>query len=309
MVEQGIPPVNVTARNTRIIPFDFDYYEPKTLREALELLDKYGESAKILAGGTDLLVKMKVRLVEPRVVINVKKIPGLRYIVEDGDYVRIGALTTLRDLEKSDLVKERLPALYDAVKVMGSVQIRNMATIGGNLCNASPAADTAPPLLVHNARVVLASIYGERVVPLEEFFVGPGRTVMKPNEMLVEILAEKASRGSSSFKKVSRVAVDLAIASAAAYVEVEGGIIREARIALGSVAPKPIRARKTEELVKGLPVGSEELRKALYALEEEVSPITDVRSTAEYRRYIVKVLAWEAIESAYERVAKRAPAS
>ena len=302
VAETRIPPVNVTARNTRIIPVDFEYYEPKSLQEALELLAKYRESARVLAGGTDLLVKMKVRLIEPRVLVNIKRIPGLRYIAEDGNYVRIGALTTLRDLEKSEVIRRHLPALHDAVKVMGSIQIRNMATIGGNLCNASPAADTAPPLLVHNAKVVLASIDGTRVVPLEEFFVGPGKTAAKPHELLIEVVAEKAGKGSSSFKKVSRVAVDLAIASAAAYIELEGDVIREARIALGSVAPKPIRVRRTEELLKGLRMRSEELRKALYALEDEVSPITDVRSTAEYRRYVVKVLAWDAINAAYERL-------
>jgi len=153
-----IPPVNITSRNTRIIPFNFEYYEPKTLSEALEILDKYRSDARILAGGTDLIVKMKTRLVEPRVIVNIKRISELKYIREDGDYIRIGALTTLRELEKSLLIEKYIPALYDAVKVMASIQIRNMATIGGNLCNASPAADTAPPLLVHNARVVVAVV-------------------------------------------------------------------------------------------------------------------------------------------------------
>ncbi|MET1159542.1 MAG: xanthine dehydrogenase family protein subunit M [Thermoprotei archaeon] len=305
MVGNGeIPPVNVTAMNTRIIPIEFDYYEPKTLDEALELLDKFGEKAKILAGGTDLLVKIKARIIEPRVIINIKKILGLRYIREEEKVIRIGALTRLRDLERSDIIKKYLPALYDAVKVMGSIQIRNMGTIGGNLCNASPAADTAPPLLVYDARAVIASVDGERVVPLEEFFVGPGKTVLKPNEMLKEIIVEKPSRGSSAFKKVSRVAVDLAIASSAVYLVVEDGVIKEARIALGSVAPKPVRARKTENAVKGLRVGSEELRSALNKLEEEISPITDVRSTAEYRRYVVKVLTWDSLHKAYERLSR-----
>ncbi|MEM0000518.1 MAG: xanthine dehydrogenase family protein subunit M [Desulfurococcaceae archaeon] len=304
MVELKVPPVNVTGRNTRIIPVEFEYYEPRTLKEALMLLDEYGESARILAGGTDLLVKIKARLVEPKVIINVKKVAGLNYVVEDGDLVRIGALARLRDLEKSEIVKKYLPALYDAVKLMGSVQIRNMATIGGNLCNASPAADTAPPLLVHNAKALIASTSGERVVPLEEFFVGPGKTSMKPNEMLVEIIAEKTGKGSSAFKKISRVSVDLAIASSAVYIDGEGGVVRDARIALGSVAPKPIRARKTESLIRGLKLYSEELREALNALEEEVSPITDARSTAEYRKYIVKVLTWDAINTAYERLVR-----
>jgi len=302
MVVSEIPPINITARNTRIIPFEYEYYEPRSLKEALELLDRYGDQARILAGGTDLLVKMKARLIEPRVLINVKKIDGLRYIVEDGEQVRIGALTRLRDVENSELVKKYIPALHDAVKSMGSIQIRNMATIGGNLCNASPAADTAPPLLVHNAKVVLSSVGGDRVLPLTEFFKGPGLTVLKPNELLREIIVEKSIAGSSAFKKVSRVAVDLAVASAAVYVEVEDGFIRNARIALGSVAPKPLRAVRTESLLRGLRIDSREVLNALKTIDVEISPITDVRSTADYRRYVSKVLVLDALEVAYARL-------
>jgi carbon-monoxide dehydrogenase medium subunit len=298
-----IPPVNVTARNTHIIPFDFEYYEPRSLEEALRVLSELRDRAKILAGGTDLVVKMKTRLVEPKAVVSIKKIPGLRYIVEDGDYIRIGALTTLRDVEKSDVVKRYLPALHDAVRVMGSIQIRNMATVVGNLCNASPAADTAPPLLVHNAKVVALSTRGKRVIPLEEFFRGPGVTALEPDEMVVEVFAEKATRGSSAFEKVSRVAVDLAIASAAVYAEISAdGVIEKARVAVGSVAPTPLRARLLEERIRGLRVGSEELKEALYDIHKEISPITDVRSTAEYRRHVVKVLVWNAIERVYKRI-------
>ncbi|MEM1695920.1 MAG: xanthine dehydrogenase family protein subunit M [Desulfurococcaceae archaeon] len=304
VAEHSIPPVDFTRRNTRIIPFDFEYYEPRTLDEALELLSRYREDAKVLAGGTDLLVKMKIRLIEPKILINIKKIPGLSYIVEEENVIRIGALTKLIDIEKSALVRKHLPALHDAVLAMGSVQVRNMATIGGNLCNASPAADTAPPLLVHEASVKLVSKRGLRVVSLEEFFEGPGRTVMEPDEVLIEVLAKKRGRGASAFRKISRVAVDISIASSAVYVVVENDVIKEARIALGSVAPRPLRAWKTENSIVGLSIGSRELREALTLLDEEISPITDVRSTAEYRRYIAKVLTWDALHTAYERLTK-----
>jgi len=304
VAEHSIPAVDFTRRNTRIIPFDFEYYEPRTLDEALELLSKYREDAKVLAGGTDLLVKMKIRLVEPKVIVNIKKIPGLSYIVEEANVIRIGALTKLIDIEKSVLVRKHLPALYDAVLVMGSVQVRNMATIGGNLCNASPAADTAPPLLVHGARVKLVSKRGFRVVSLEEFFEGPGKTIMEPDEILLEVIAEKRGRGASAFKKISRVAVDISIASSAVYVVIEDNMIKEARIALGSVAPRPLRARKTENSIVGLRIGSRELREALQLLDEEVSPITDIRSTADYRKYVAKVLTWDALSIAYKRLAK-----
>jgi carbon-monoxide dehydrogenase medium subunit len=298
-----IPLVNITARNTHIIPFEFEYYEPRSLEEALELLAKFKGEAKILAGGTDLLVKMKTRIIEPKVIVNIKRIQGLRYIIEENEHIRIGALTTLRDIEKSTIVEKNLPALHDAVKVMGSIQIRNMATLVGNLCNASPAADTAPPLLVYNARVVAMSTRGKRFIPLEEFFKGPGITALEPDEMLVEVIVKKNNKGSSAFEKVSRVAVDLAIASAAVYAEISSdGVIEDSRVAVGSVAPKPIRTRILEERIKGLRLGSEELKKAIYEIDREISPITDVRSTAEYRRHIVKVLVWNAIERVYRRI-------
>jgi len=178
-----------------------------------------------------------------------------------------------------------------------------MATLVGNLCNASPAADTAPPLLVHNARVIALSTRGKRVIPLGEFFRGPGVTVLEPDEMVVEVVAEKAIKGSSAFEKISRVAVDLAIANAAVYAEISpDGYIENARVAVGSVAPRPLRARLLEERIKGLRVGSSELREALYEIDKEISPITDVRSTAEYRKYIVKVLLWNALERVYKRI-------
>jgi len=298
-----IPIVNIIARNTHIIPFEFEYYEPRSLEEALELLARFKGQAKILAGGTDLLVKMKTRIIEPRVVVNIKKIQGLRYITEEHEYIKIGALTTLRDIEKSEIIEKNLPALRDAVKVMGSIQIRNMATLVGNLCNASPAADTAPPLLVYNARVVAMSTHGRRVISLEEFFKGPGVTALEPGEVVVEVIVEKSNKGSSAFEKVSRVAVDLAIASAAVYAEISNdGVIENARVALGSVAPKPIRAKILEEKIRGLRLGSKELKRAIYEVDDEISPITDVRSTAEYRRHIVKVLVWNAIERVYRRI-------
>lgn len=297
-----IPPLNITARNTRIIPIEFAYYEPRTIDEALEILEEYGDSARVLAGGTDLLVKIKTRQIEPRVIVNIKKINSLRYIIDEGEYIRIGCLTRIRDLERSDIIARYIPALHDAAKQMASVQIRNMATIGGNLCNASPAADTAPPLLVHNARAVLINRSGRRIVPLEEFFVAPGKTALRPGELLVEIVVEKTNRGSSAFKKIGRVELDLAIASTAVYIEVEDDEITEARLALGSVAPRPIRAKTTEQVLKGMRINEADLWRALSGLEREVSPITDARSTAEYRRYIVKILAYDSMMKAYERI-------
>ncbi|MEM1664699.1 MAG: xanthine dehydrogenase family protein subunit M [Zestosphaera sp.] len=300
-MSREVRPVPITLRNTKIIPFEFQYFEPESLEEALQLLKTYGNEARILAGGTDLLVKMKVRAIEPKYIINIKRIKELRYIKTDKDSIRIGALTTWRDLEKSDSVGEEVPALYDAVKSMGSVQIRNMATVGGNLCNASPAADSAPPLLVHEAKIKLTSIEGTREIPITEFFTGPGTTVMKPYELLHEIIIPR-KRGKSSFIKVSRVAMDLAIASAATYVEVEDNMIKDVKIALGSVAPRPVRAKRCEAALIGRRVDEEILREAASLVVGEISPIDDVRGSAWYRREVSKVLVYDSLIKSLERV-------
>ncbi len=289
--------------NTHIIPVKFEYFAPSTLEEALDLLSKFGKDAKVLAGGTDLIVKMKMRVYEPKYIINIKRIKGLNYIEEDKKEVRIGALTTWRQLEKSDIIRKNFPALYDAVKVMAGVQIRNMATIGGNLCNASAAADGAPPLLVYDAKVKLVSKSGEKIVPLTEFFTGPGKTVMRPDELLVEIIVPKAEPGTgSAFIKVARTAMDLAKISAATAVRVEDGIIKWVRIAIGSAAPTPIRARKTEEALLGKQFTQEVIRENVKIVAEEISPIDDVRSTAKYRRLVSKVIVEDALLISHERV-------
>ncbi|MEM4032732.1 MAG: FAD binding domain-containing protein, partial [Zestosphaera sp.] len=180
-------------------------------------------------------------------------------------------------------------------------QIRNMATVGGNLCNASPAADSAPPLLVHEAKIKLTSIEGTREIPITEFFTGPGTTVMKPYELLHEIIIPR-KRGRSSFIKVSRVAMDLAIASAATYVEVEDNMIKDVKIALGSVAPRPVRAKRCEAALIGRRVDEEILREAASLVVGEISPIDDVRGSAWYRREVSKVLVYDSLIKSLERV-------
>ncbi len=306
MIVMEIKPSPINLINTHIIPIRFEYFEPKTLDEALDILRRFGNEAKILAGGTDLIVQMKLRRIEPKYIVNIKKIPNLRYIkVEDGK-VRIGTLTKLRDIEKSDVIKKYFPALYEAVRHMGSVQIRCMGTIGGNLCNASPAADSAPPLMVHNAKLTLVSKDGRREVPIEKFFLGPGKTVLKPNEMLLEIEVPipRNVRYGSAFLKISRVSMDLAKVNVAAYVEVSEGVISNVRIALGAVAPTPIRAYRAEEFLRGKKPDEGTLRKAGEIASSETRPIDDLRSTAWYRREVSKVLVRDALRIAYERALK-----
>ncbi len=300
-----VRPVPINLRNSRILPIRFEYYEPTSLDEALELLDRLGGEAKVLAGGTDLIVKMKMRALEPKYIINLKKIPNLSYIISDSESIRIGALTTWSELERSDIVKNELPALYDAVKSMGSLQIRNMATLGGNLCNASPAADSAPPLLVYDAKVKLLSKQGVRVIPLTEFFLGPGITTLKNNEILTEVVIDKRNISiGSAFVKISRVATDLAIASAAVMIKLKNGVLEDVKIALGSVAPTPVRAKSLESALLGRSVGVEDIKRYLNLLDKDIKPIDDVRSTAWYRREVSKVLVYDAFLKALSRLSR-----
>jgi len=303
-----VRPVPINLRNTRIIPFEFQYFEPESLEEVLQLLGTYGSEARVLAGGTDLIVKMKIRAIEPKYVINVKRIKELRYIRVDEDTIRLGALTTWRDLERSDLVREKVPALYDAVKSMGSVQIRNMATVGGNLCNASPAADSAPPLLVHEARIKLTSIEGTREIPITEFFVGPRKTVMYKTELLQEIIVPYDADFAKSYSYVKvgrRNSFTLSVVAIATVLKIRDGVFEDVRIALNAVAPTPVRARSVESFLKGREVGSEVIEKASELVLKDILPISDVRASAEYRKHISKVLVKDTLLKALERAGLR----
>ncbi|MEM4740065.1 MAG: xanthine dehydrogenase family protein subunit M [Zestosphaera sp.] len=279
---------------------EIEYVRVSELDEALRLLSRK-EDVKVLAGGTDLVVDLKIGRYKPKTIVDISGIKSLRYIVDEGDKVRIGALTRMQDIVESPVIREKLPVLAEAASMLGSWQIRNMATVGGNLCNASPAADSAPPLLVHEAKIKLTSIEGTREIPITEFFTGPGTTVMKPYELLHEIIIPR-KRGKSSFIKVSRVAMDLAIASAATYVEVEDNMIKDVKIALGSVAPRPVRAKRCEAALIGRRVDEEILREAASLVVGEISPIDDVRGSAWYRREVSKVLVYDSLIKSLERV-------
>ncbi|MGC8975901.1 MAG: FAD binding domain-containing protein [Thermoprotei archaeon] len=303
-MSREVRPALINLRNTKIIPFEFQYFEPESIEEALQLLRTYGSEAKILAGGTDLLVKMKIRAVEPKYVINIKRIKELRYIKAEKDSIHIGALTTWRYLEKSDLVREEVPALYDAVKSMGSVQIRNMATVGGNLCNASPAADSAPPLLAHEAKIKLTSIEGTREIPITEFFTGPRKTVMYKTEILQEVVVPYDADFARSYSYVKvgrRNSFTLSVVAVATVLKVRNRSIEDVRVALNAVAPTPVRARSVESFLKGREAGSEVIEKASELVLSDISPISDVRASAEYRKHLSRVLVKDALLKALER--------
>ena len=280
----------------------FNYYRVESLNEALDLISRL-DDFKVLAGGTDLIIDLKVRRYTVKNIVDISRIKELSYIADDGDKIRIGALTKLQAIAESPVVKEKAPVLAEAVREMASWQVRNIATIGGNLCNASPAADTAPPLLVFEAKLKIVGSNGERVVPINEFFLGPGKTVLQPNEILTEIQIPYQPEGTSSaFIKIARVAMDLAKVNVAVALRTEGSVIRWVRIALGAVAPTPIRAYKTEEFLVGKEFNEENLEKAAEIVKTEVKPITDIRSTAEYRREVSGVIVKDALLRAYEKI-------
>jgi carbon-monoxide dehydrogenase medium subunit len=276
----------------------FEYIAPSSLNGVLNLLKDYQAKARLLAGGTDLLPKMKKRAAAADLLIDLNKISELSFIETRGDRLHIGALARLSEIKESPMVRKKARALVQAIGLMASPPIRNRATMAGNLCSASPAADTAPPLLVLDASVRLRSTRGERMIPLSDFFLGPEKTVMRPDEMLTEVIIP-LQEGTSAFMKLGRrKAFTLSIVSAAAFARVSGGKFAEVRLALGAVAPTPIRGRKVGEALRGGEVNEQNIEKAAELIKEEVKPISDVRASAEYRREMSYVLTKRVMEQA-----------
>jgi CO/xanthine dehydrogenase FAD-binding subunit len=287
--------------DTRIIAHEFDFMSPARVSEVLDLLERYGAKAKIMAGGTDLLVLLKMERIVPEVVINVMKITELDYIKEEKG-LRIGATTKLSRIRDYCAKEKKYAALHDAISVLGKPQVWNMGTMAGNLCNASPAADTAPPLLVYDGRVKLLGKSGERTLGLEEFFKGVNRTALAEGELLVEIQTESLSeRTGSAFMKMARVGADISKVTCAVAVERDGNRCTVCRIALGAVAPVPLRAKGAEGLIQGTEVDEGVLEKASRQVAQEVRPIDDVRSTAEYRKGVAKTLFKDVFTKAWRR--------
>jgi len=287
--------------NTHIISQEFAYHEPRSLAEAVDLLKTHGPAARVLAGGTDLLVQMKLGKVQARHLVFISKIPELRFLTPDGG-LKIGPLVVHRDLEKSAHVREKFSALFEAARSVTSVQIRAMGTLGGNICHASPAADSSPALIALGAKVKIAGGGETRMLPLEDFFVGPGKTDLKPGELLAEFqIPDPGTASGSAFLKLTRVAADLAKVNVAAFVQREKDACRECRIASGAVAPTPVRLRKAEDILRGRRLDENLCRLAGEKAAEEIQPITDIRSTAWYRREAIKVLVRDALREAWER--------
>jgi len=278
----------------------FNHFTPTTLSEALSLLAEHNGKTSVIAGGTDLLLKMKAGLRKSDVVVNIKRLPDLNCLTFDAvDGLKLGALTTLRELTRSPIIFEHYPVLAQTAHIMASEQIRSLATVGGNLCNAAPSADLAPPLIALDASVSLIGPAGERQLSLADFFTGPGKSALQPGELLKEIRLPPPVGKTVYLKHSPRAYMDIAIVGVAVRIRFEGDrfTCREARVVLGAVAPVPLRARQSEELLAGQTLTEERILQAAKIAGEECSPIDDVRGAAWYRRRMVEVLLKRGIKS------------
>jgi len=279
----------------------FNYLAPTTLDEALSLLAQHQGKARVIAGGTDLVPKLKRREIgAPDYVIDLKGIAGLDEIKQDAHGLTIGALVTIGAVETSPQIQQKFGILAQAAQSMASPQVRNRGTIAGNICNAVPSADSAPALLTIGARLKLISQKGQRTVGIEDFFTGPSRTALTDEEILAEILLPDMPPNSKGvyLKLTPRRAMDLAIVGVAAVAVPEDGVCKDIRIALGAVAPTPLRAKKAEEVLKGQKFDDNLIEKAAKTAAGQARPIDDHRASAEYRRDMVEVLVRRAIKQA-----------
>ncbi len=282
---------------------NFEYFEPTTLAEASRLFTQ--EHAQLLAGGTDLVIGMKAYTETPQSVISLQKIPDLAGITTDADNsITIGAMAKVREVELSEDVQKHHTALAEGASEIGSIQIRNLATIGGNIAHASPAADTVAGLLVADAQVSIASADGERTVPINELFTGPGQTVLKPGEIITQFHLPSSASGSHYIKHKIREVMDLAFIGVASAVNLQNGVIKAARIGLAAVAPTPIRATEAENLLIGKIPTSELLQQAGEAAAAATSPISDLRCSAEHRKEMVDVLTRRTLQYALDRATR-----
>ncbi|MCP4406006.1 MAG: xanthine dehydrogenase family protein subunit M [bacterium] len=278
----------------------FDYLTPKNLAEALAMMADRPEAIP-LAGGTDILVQMKEGQRSVKTLLSLKRISDLHHRAYNGA-LTLGSALTLGQICADRQIQQEYTALSTGAGLIGSLQTRNVATVGGNVCNAAPSADTAPPLLVLDAQAVIVGAQGERAIPLSAFFLGPGRTVLQAGELLKEIVVPKPAARSSSFymRQTPRARMDIAVVGVAAAVTLAvDGVMTDARIALGAVAPVPLRAVAAEALLTGQHLTKELLQEVGAAAAREAQAIDDLRASAEYRRHLVNVLVQRALQNAF----------
>jgi carbon-monoxide dehydrogenase medium subunit len=289
-----------------MIPPAFEYLCPKTIPEAITLLQQHGDDAKLLSGGQSLIPMMKLRLARPGFLIDINSISGLSYIKEEGGFLKIGGLTREAELETSPLVRSKYPLLMDTTAVIADPQVRNLATVGGNLAHGDPANDHPATMIAFGAQIVATGPKGERVIPVEDFFVTLFTTALKHDEILTEIrIPVSPTKSGGAYFKVERKVGDFATAAAAVQLTLDGGgVVQKAGIGLTNVGPTPIKARKAEDFLKGKKSDAATLAQAAQLASDEAQPSSDLRGPAEYKKGLVKELTKRALSRALERAGK-----
>ena len=284
---------------------DFDYCAPTSLHEAIGLMATHKGSANLLAGGTDLLIFMRARRKQPGLVIDAKKILELSEVILNKSGLTIGASVSCKAIYENEQIAGKYPALIDSTTLIGGTQIQGRASIGGNLCNAAPSADGIPTLIAYSAVANVVSDKGERQIPVEEFCLAPGKTVLEDNEILTDVFIPTPPANSSAcfLRFIPRNEMDIAVANVAAFVELDdsGQNFRSARIAIGSVAPTPLFVAEAGAALTGKAVNEESISAAAAIARDAARPINDMRGTAEHRKQLIEVLTGRAIRTAVSR--------
>ncbi len=286
-----------------MIPPAFEYFRPNTIPEALNLLTQHGEDAKILSGGQSLIPMMKFRLARPTHLIDINRIGGLSYIKEEGGFLKIGGLTREADLEGSALIASKYPLIVDTAHVIADPQVRNLATVGGNLAHGDPANDHPATMLALGAQIVATSQKGERVIPIEDFFVSLFTTALQHGEILTEIrIPVPPPKSGGAYFKQERKVGDFATAAVAVQLTLDAtGACQKAGIGLTNVGPTPLKARKAEDFLRGKKLDAGAIGQAAQFAADESQPSSDLRGPAEYKRGLVKELTKRAMLRAMER--------
>ncbi len=287
-----------------MIAQSFQYESPGTIAEAISLLQKHGDEAKILSGGHSLIPMMKLRFASPEYVIDINNIPGLSHIIKEDGVVRIGALTRESEIEHSDLLKKHFPIFADVTKLIADPQVRNRGTLGGNLAHGDAANDHPAAMLALRANVIITGSDGDRIVPIDEFFFGFYQTAIQPDEILTEIQLPVPPPGTgSAYHKLERKVGDYATAGVAVQLTLDGnGICTAVGIGLTNVNPVPLRAARSEEALLGKPITEETIALAAQYASEDCSPSSDLRGSEEYKRAMVAVLLKRMVHKAVERI-------
>lgn len=286
-----------------MIPPEFDYHAPASLEEAVELLNRFGDEAKVMSGGQSLLPMLKLRLAAPGHIVDIGRIPDLGYVKEEDGFLKIGGGTSESELERSDLVRDRYPILLDTAEVIADPLVRNRATVGGNLAHGDPANDHPATMLALRAEIVAFGADGERTIPIDEFFFGLFMTALQPAEILTEIrIPVPPERSGGAYVKLERKVGDYAIAGSAAQVTLAGdGTIEQVGIGLTNLGPAPIRAGSAEEYLTGRVPDDETVAEAGRLASESTDPAADRRGSVEYKTNMARVLTGRALRKAVER--------